>query len=265
MKTSIRQFILAALFAPILSIGFTSCSDDDDDNSTPPAGNESFNVTVNMKQKVNGQTLELNTPNMPYSNERGQNFNVSRLRYLISKLHFHSANGTDVFVDGFFFVDVANQSTLSFKPTTKIPAGTYTSIAFYFGFDEDDNKLSFPDLNTANWNWPMMLGGGYHNMQLEGQYDSVGTAKNYATHFGTARNMMVTPTEFKNTAFEVDVDGNFVVNKDFSIDITMNVEQWYEDPFQWDFNVWNAPIMPIFDAQLKLEENGQTVFEIAFN
>jgi len=252
---------LILIISSSLMLTFSSCSDDDDGNTEP----ETFNLKIKMNQTVNGQNLVMNTPDMPYTNERGQKFNVSRLRYLISKLHFHRADGTNQFVDGFFFVDVSDSSSLTFQPTTPIPAGSYTSISFYFGFDEEDNAKDFPELNILNWNWPDMLGGGYHNMRLEGQYDSVGTAKNFATHFGTARNTNASPTEFRNTATEMEFGGNFEVNRDMELIITMQVEQWYENPFQWDFNVWNVPIMPIFDAQIELQNNSSSVFTVELN
>ena len=40
----------------------------------------------------------------------------------------------------------------------------------------------------------------------------------------------------------------------------MNVEQWFEGPYEWDFNVYNAPLMPVYDAQRKLNLNGPSVF-----
>jgi hypothetical protein len=32
--------------------------------------------------------------------------------------------------------------------------------------------------------WPIMMGGGYHYMKLEGKFDSAAIVKNYQTHTG---------------------------------------------------------------------------------
>ena len=204
--------------------------------------------------------------NKPFQNKKGQRFNVSRLRYLISDITFHKSNGSSFLVDEYHFVDLADNSTLTFTPTTKIPGGCYSAISFTFGFDSIANASIYPDLNTVNWNWPMMLGGGYHYMQLEGKYDSLGVDRFFATHMGKARNLSTTPTSFEDNSFTAQPTNSAInINGNFSFDIIMNVEQWYENPFEWDFTLWNAPIMPIYDAQKRLNENGPSVFTVKIN
>lgn len=255
MRKSIKRIFISFLTISALSLTFVSCSKDDPEQQ----------VIINMLQFVNNQALEMNTVDMPYTNKRGHSFNVSKLRYLISGLYFQREDGSTFELDDYFLVDASDQSTLAFTPTTKIPNGKYTSVGFYFGFNEEDNIDGvYSDLNTLNWNWPAMLGGGYHNMQFEGMYDSAGTSKPFATHMGTARNMSVSPTQFLNNAVEIKFDNiDLIVNGEFSLDITMNIEQWYENPFEWDFTVWNVPIMPIFEAQQRLNDNASSVFSIS--
>ena len=45
----------------------------------------------------------------------------------------------------------------------------------------------------------------------------------------------------------------------------MDILEWYENPYTWDFNIYNAPIMPVYDAQRKLNLNGPTVFSVNIN
>ena len=273
MKSIFKSHLLALLFVPFLSIGFVACEDDDDSSSSGggiicnASDSGLYNATIHMKQLANNLTVSLRSDDVkPYSNERGQSFNISRLRYLISDITFHKSDGSSFQIEEYHFVDLADTSTLTFTPSTQIPGGCYSSISFTFGFDSTDNSGIYPDLNTVNWNWPMMLGGGYHYMQLEGTYDSVGVDKFFATHMGTARNQNTTPTTFEDNSFIAQPANSAIsVNADIDFDITMNVEQWYEDTFQWDFTVWNVPIMPIYDAQIRLNENGPTVFTITVN
>lgn len=277
MKTILKNFLFAALLLPALTIGITGCEDDDD--GVEPKGNpidtipndtldtipKNFRATIYMKQVVNGITLMMNTANKPYTNASGQDYSVSRLQYLISDLTFNKVGGESTTIEGYHYVDLDDTTTLTYSPATKIPEGDYESISFTFGFDEQDNvDNAYSELNVLNWNWPGMLGGGYHFMRLEGDYDSLGTSKIFRTHMGTARNNTVTPTTFEANHFDVVLTNSaFTADADFSFDLEMDVAQWYEDTYQWDFNVYNAPIMPIYDAQKKLNENGPTVFSIA--
>jgi len=268
MKFSIKNLILTLFIVPALSIGFTSCKDDDDGVEQPGNSNsgKTYSATINMTQFSNSIAVNLRTDTTkPYVNKRGQRFNISRLRYLISDVTFHRGDGSKFEIDGYHFVDVSDPSTATYTPSTKVPEGSYSSISFKFGFDSTDNQPNaYADLNTANWNWPMMLGNGYHNMQLEGKYDSLGTDRFFATHMGTARNQ--TPTTFENNHFVAQpTNSSITISADFSFDIEMNVEQWYENTFEWDFTIYNAPIMPIYDAQKRLNENGATVFTVNIN
>jgi len=270
MKTSIKTLIITLFIVPALSIGFTSCSDDDEieqpDNSNII---KSYQATINMTQLANGMAVSLSTDTIkPYINKKRQAFNISRLRYLISDITFHKSDGSTFIIDDYHFVDLADTSTLVYTPTTKVPVGNYSSISFKFGFDEADNiPNAYADLNTTNWNWPMMLGNGYHNMQLEGKYDSLGNDRFFATHMGTARdNSDPNNVIFENNHFVAQLaNSDMNVNSDFSFEIIMNVEQWYENPFEWDFTIYNAPIMPIYSAQKRLNENGPSVFTILKN
>ncbi|MEQ8909779.1 MAG: hypothetical protein RIC95_11335 [Vicingaceae bacterium] len=279
MKTfKYKYLLLFSLFASI-SIGFTACSDDDDDNdeivvnqtnnntsctSLTATDTNGVKLTVNMVQRANNMNLVMNTNNKPYTNAMGHSFNVSKLKYLISDLTFHKVDGNCFTLEGYHFVDASDSTTITYIPQARLPLGDYTKISFTFGFDEEDNVKgpNYTDLNLVPWGWPDPLGGGYHFMQLEGDYDSSGTSKFFATHMGTAADRSVNPPLFTVNHFNSEVDTNFTVNSDFELKLVMNIEQWYEDPYTWDFNVYNAPIMPVYDAQIRLNENGPSVFSI---
>lgn len=264
MKGTMKNYIMASLLIPALAIGFTSCEDDDGGDLIQPAA-ESYAVTIDMAQMVDGTALMMNTdPNKPYTNASGQDYSVSRLQYLISDVTFNKVGSGSTTIEGYHYVDLDDTTTLTYSPATKIPEGNYESISFTFGFDEEDNvSRAYPALTTINWNWPDMLGGGYHFMRLEGDYDSLGTSKIFRTHMGTARNDNNTPVTFEANHLDITLDNSAItVDSDFSFSLVMDIAEWYEDTYQWDFNVYNAPIMPIYDAQKRLNENGATVFSI---
>jgi len=262
MKRTMKNYLIAGLLIPALTIGFTGCEDDDDGGEPPATPAKSYAVSIEMTQVVDGAALMMNTANKPYTNASGQDYNVSRLQYLISDVTFNKVGGGSTTIEGYHYVDLADSTTLLYSPTTKIPEGSYESISFTFGFDEEDNvDNAYPELNVLNWNWPGMLGGGYHFMRLEGDYDSLGTSKIFRTHMGTARNNNNMPPTFEANHLDITLANSAItVDSDFSFSLVMDIAQWYEDTYQWDFNVYNAPIMPIYDAQKRLNENGPTVF-----
>lgn len=281
-----NKILFSALAISILS--FSSCADDDDeiiepqvvitptdttttptDTTTNPVDTNTvvdtatYNVRINLTQYVNGSVLQMNTTDFPYENALMQKFKVTKLQYLISNVTFTKSDGSTIVDEGYHYVDLTDSSTLSYTLSTKIPAGSYTSVGFTFGFDEDDNQSGiYTDLNTLGWNWPAMLGGGYHFLRLEGNYlDSTNTSAEFKTHMGTARDNSVTPPTFDINHFDVSLpSSSLTVTGDFSFDIEMNIEEWYTNPTDWDFNVWNAPVMPIYNAQKTLNTNGPSVF-----
>ena len=42
----------------------------------------------------------------------------------------------------------------------------------------------------------------------------------------------------------------------------MNIAEWFKNTYQWDLTQWNNMLMPNFQAQLKMNENGQNVFSL---
>ncbi|MFB1022685.1 MAG: hypothetical protein QMC40_08000 [Vicingaceae bacterium] len=261
MKTSnFKTTLLNALAISVLS--FPSCKDDEE-VVIPRTIVEEYTATINLTQLVDGADFRMNTTDYPYENAMRQKFKVTKLQYLISDITFSKDDATTVTDPGYHYVDLTNAASLSYTLATKIPAGTYSSIGFTFGFDQTDNVTGeYQDLNTIGWNWPAMLGGGYHFLRLEGGYlDSTNTPAEFKSHMGTARDNSTTPPTFEVNHFDVTLaNSNVSVSTNFSFDIEMNIEEWYANPITWDFNVWNAPIMPIFGAQKALNTNGSSVF-----
>lgn len=251
---------LAFLVAAMALVAATGCKKDDDDDDDD-MHTEQHNVTFRFKHNVSGDSLELDT--MKYTNAFGNLYRVENLQYLVSNFRLHLDDGSCEELTGYHYVDIHDQSTWEFTPTVKADHGDYHSISFTMGMDEEDNiTAAYPDLNLLNWGWPMMLGGGYHFMKLEGKYmDMSSTVQNFATHYGTAREITQTDTTFHQNYFMADLGHvHLDVDGDMFVEIEMDINNWYNDPPVWDFNVWNAPIMPIYDAQRAVRNNGHDVF-----
>lgn len=242
---------LKLLLIAVIVITMNSC---DDDDSVATSGNILFDFTHNW----DGDNVTADDFNIiQFTNADGDAVGVSKLRYLISNISLHKTDGSAISIDGYLLVDLSTQATTAF--VSNIPFDTYTSISFTFGFDETDNIDGFyNDLNSVSWNWPEMLGGGYHFMQLEGKYLDAAVENPFAYHMGTAR---LSPGVFEANHFEVFING-FTNTSDASIEIKMNIAEWFKNPYTWDLETYNIDLMMNYDAQILMNQNGGSVFSL---
>jgi len=222
-------------------------------------------ISFNFSHNWDG-TIVTNTDfnNIQYTNAHGETLSIEKLRYLISKMTFHKSNGEKIVLDGYHLVDVTNGTNLSFSSKTLIPTGNYSKVSFLFGFDNENNiSGAYPDLNSASWNVPEMLGGGYHYMQLEGKYiNNLTEAIGYAYHaIRAVDNSDPDNLVFQDTFFEVNL-GSIIISNDTSFYIEMNIAEWFKNPNTWDLNVLYNTLMPNFNAQVMMYENGQNAFSL---
>lgn len=244
------------------------CTDPASSNYNPLANTDdgsciyAKSVTFNFTQNWDGQSVtnaDFNTT--VFSNEFGSFLNISKLRYLISRISLHKADGSTVDFDEYQLIDLTDSTTLNLTPAAMAITGDYTGISFVYGFNETDNiNGAYPDLNAANWNWPSMLGGGYHFMQMEGIYDDTGGAPQpYAYHNGTAK---VSEGVFEQNFISFNFNQNFTITNNATIEIKMNIAEWYKNPYTWNLNEFNTNLMMNYEAQKHMNENGPSVFSI---
>lgn len=244
----------------LISLAYLACSEDLDDNITPalPTASVSFNFTHNW----DGTTI--NSSNLTTEiviNDHGEVMSMERIRYLVSRLELVNSNGQTYGFDGYKFTDLSDESTYDFTPENNtIPTGTYT-LKFIWGFNETDNiDGAYLDLNSASWNWPAMLGGGYHFIQFDGMYnvDSTSPAPfNY--HNGTA---LISPGVFEQNYAEIELTSEISITNNATIEVKMNIAEFFKNPNSWDLNVLDTPLMPNYTAQKMMQENVATVFSL---
>lgn len=222
-------------------------------------------ISFNFSHNWDG-TIVTNTDfnNIQYTNANGDILSIERLRYLISKITFYKSNGEEIVLDGYNLVDVTNGTQLSFSSNALVPTGNYSNVSFLFGFDNEDNiSGAYPDLNSASWNVPEMLGGGYHFMQLEGKFINDQSEEiGYAYHaIRAVDNSNPDNLIFQDTFIEVHL-GSVMISNDTSFNVEMNVAEWFKNPNTWDLNVLYNSLMPNFNAQVMMYENGQNAFSL---
>jgi hypothetical protein len=247
------KFAATLLSAALVMI---ACKDEDD---TPLAQvSPSFTFTQNW----DGVPIEnADYENTTYINERGESLTISKLVYLISDITFTDAQGNSFSAGDYNLIDAREGVNLSFTPDVVIEEGTY-NVSFTFGFDDEDNAGDYPDLNSADggvWIVPMMLGGGYHYMKLEGKYldtqsvpeEEVG----FAYHAIRANDNSTSPITLQDTSFTVDL-GDVVIGEGTDIEVQMNVAEWFKNPHTWNLYELYSMLMPNFNAQILMSENG---------
>lgn len=200
---------------------------------------------------------------LKFTNENGELLSIERLRYLISEIVLTHESGSTFTLNGYNLVDVTNNTNLSFRTSSIITPGNYTNVSFRFGFENSINiDGAYQDLNTANFNVPGMLGGGYHYMQFDGKYLDGSTEALFNYHAIRAVNT-ADPNNllFQDTSFVVNL-GAVTIGNNTGINIKMDISEWFKNPNTWDLNVLNTVLMPNFNAQVMMNANGASVFSL---
>ncbi|AOW21346.1 MbnP family protein [Urechidicola croceus] len=242
---------LKALITLTLIFLISSCDTDSEYTST------SGILIVNFNHNWDGESVTPSDFNvLNYTNANDDLLSITKLRYLISDIQLRKSDGTIVELSGYLLVDLTGTTSTIIA---NVPFENYSGISFTFGFDQEDNiDGQYADLNSTSWNWPEMLGGGYHFMQFEGKYDDNGNESPFAYHMGTAK---LPNGEFGQNYFEVNLPG-FSVTSDATLNVEMNIAEWFKNPNVWDLSMYNIDLMGNYDAQVMMNQNGQSVFSL---
>lgn len=234
-----------------------SCSDDDITSTD-------VSLTLDFTHNWDGTAIMGVNNALDYTNANGENLSIERLRYLISNVTLSRQGFADIVLNGYNLVDLGEGTGLSYTPSTVVTPGTY-DVSFTFGFNNADNQSGiYTDLNSATWNVPDMMGGGYHYMQLEGKFtNSLNVDTGYAYHaIRAVDNPGMNPTFPQDTFFTVNL-GSITLTSDKTIEVKANLAEWFKNPNTWDLNILNNMLMPNSAAQIMMHANGQNVFSLA--
>ena len=227
--------------------------------------NHSVNLKIIFSHKWN-QTIVNNDDfnNIQFTNAFGNELSIERLRYLVSDIKLTKNNGETILINNYSLLNLEDNNTLSISSDQNLITGSYDNISFVLGFKNEYNiDGAYPDLNSASWNIPPMLGGGYHFMQLDGKYiNNDGNEASYNYHLiRAADNPGPNPTFPQDTFIEISL-GPISILDSSEVFISMNIAKWFEDPNLWDLNLYNQMLMPNSMAQIMMYENGQNIFNI---
>lgn len=280
MKTT--KILMAGILGISIALGTTSCKkkgctdskatnydakakkDDGSckfETTTNGDGHNGSHIMVKFEHNYDGTNVtSADFNDIKYTNSLGTSHSITKMQYLVSDFVLYKSDGDSIEVKGYNFVDFDNSNSFaySFPSNIHVPFGDYTGIGFTWGFDETDNTSgAYADLNSASWSWPNMIGGGYHFMKFEGKFiDSNTDTTSFAYHNGTASNS----GSHEANHFYVKLNNSFTLSKDASISVKMNIAEWFKNPHQWDLNNMNSMLMPNYNAQKLMNQNGRSVF-----
>jgi len=264
------RFWLSFLFLITLASQILSCKKNNDGDAGIPSGK----IIFFFEHKVNGQLLKENE--LIYTNAAGNEYLITEVKYFISDITFyHSDGSTKVIGDwkDIFYIDENIPETKTIRFLDNIPEGIYDSITFIFGISEQKNEsFMFVNPPEANMSWPEVLGGGYHYMMINGKWkDTASLIQPFNFHFGIGQlyhgNTYNVDSiyAFVQNYFTVHLPGSAFNIKDkdtLTFRITMNIENWFENPHVFDFNHWSGAIMQNQQAMQIVKENGWNVFSV---
>jgi hypothetical protein len=243
----------------VLCVAFivNSCSKDNDLNAVP------IGITLNFSHSWDETAItSADFNDLKFVNEKEDTLSITHLRYLISEITLTHESGFITTLDDYNLVDVTNNEGLSFTTSAGILPGDYTSITFRFGFSEENNTDGiYTDLNTASFNVPEMLGGGYHYMQLDGNYSNSSAIESPFNYHIISAIDLIAGTPREDTSFELNI-GVVKVGGNTNINIDMDVSEWFKNPNIWDLNVYDIDLMGNYDAQLLMNRNASSVFSL---
>ena len=213
-----------------------------------------YNLSLSFTHTVDGNQLE--TDQMIYSNTVDQNYSIQTLRYLLSDITLYSANGNSILLDEVHFITISDPSTLNLD-IQDLNSANYTAISFTMGLDSLKNitNLYLNESFFPSFTWPEFIGGGYHYMQLEGDYTN--DFQGYATHTGGTDGLDLSFT--KNFPIAINIE-----NTNTTVIINMDINNWYSNPNTISFT--SEGIMDDANKQALLKANGiADVFSVNIN
>lgn len=257
------------LFAILAGAFLLSCNEDPE-----PKGNGSLAFTFH--HLIDGEPAVFNV--MQYTNAAGNLYEVTEAQWFISDITLEAVDGSKLVLDKEEFAHYVDTnpnraSTLSWMIPEEVPAGEYTSIAMTFGIKGEKNKpYIFPDQPESSMEWPIAMGGengGYHYMKLNGFWKTQeGERKPFNFHLGVGqeRNEADEVVGFMQNWFEVELPNSgftLLTGKTATVSLSMNIEEWFDNPHAYDHNVFGGGIMKNQEAMGTACENGKTgVFEV---
>jgi len=248
----------------VLNILMTSCSSNEDlyeDNTT---------VTINFNHYWgDSEIATTDYSNTEYTTENSDVVTINGLKYLISDIYIENDNSIITELSDYILVNPIDEQNLTFSSENLLPDGTY-DLYFRLGFSDEDNiEDAYEDLNTEDFNLPDGFGDGYYYMQFDGEFyaNASDTTSDSSTttdfEYYMARavdNAGTDSATFEDTSFTIHILDIEVIDHIATIEIKVDLAQWFTDPNLWNLTNWNSDLLSNAPAQREMTQNGDSVF-----
>lgn len=236
---ALTNLLIAAIF-------LFSC----DSNDAIP---ETSQLELSFDYNVDGTPLVFDELN--YQNEAGNTYEVTELMWFISDIYLIKSDNSRIHLtsdqqqlDWAVYIDTNDETTSSVLFDTEIPVGEYTHLELVFGFDSEKNEsYMYPNPPESNMLWPENLGGGYHYMKFNGFWIDLEDQRNpFNFHLGIGRVEEGEEVNFVDNSFKkllLVEDMVFEKDKILKIRLTQNLNEWFDNPTVYDFNIFGERIM----------------------
>ena len=216
---------------PIILL-FFACSSNNDIVISPVALNFTFTHSWQDTQITSDDFNDLTLVN-----ENGETIQqITELRYVVSDIILTHESGITTSLAEHKLIDVIDDD-LTFTTSQGILPGNYTAVSIRFGLSNDYNiDDAYPDLNTALFNVPDVLGGGYHYMQFDGTFlDTNNDTQPFNFHAIPAVDTSLNPLTPEDTSIQLNL-GSMTVSENTTVTINMDLYEWFSNPNTWDLN-----------------------------
>lgn len=260
------RYIHIITFLMIFSL--ISC---DDDNEPVAPGQ----LDISFLHLIDGNDIDYNV--MQYINAAGNEYEVTEIQWFISDITLVSEAREEILLDKdriAHYIDTNMPDTWQYQIPDEITPGDYQAIKITFGIKGEKNiPYSFPNPPESNMLWPINLGGdngGYHYMKLNGFWmntEDERTPFNFHIGVGPVYDNEGNVLRFEQNWFETTLPNSsftLLEGQNKKVYIEMNVENWFQNPHEYDHNAYGGKIMNNQEAMNKISENGMDVFTVSF-
>jgi hypothetical protein len=227
----------------VLVVFFYACKHDND-TATPIVPVQGISLSIGY----NVDNTPFRTDSFMYYTDAGYQYDVTMLDYYLSQISLIKPDSSTVLLKDFLYV-CATDAGSNHVDLKDLPIGDYIGLQFNIGLDSLHNCTDALPATTDNLNmqWPEPMGGGYHFLRFEGHYAITG----FAMHLGTS-----------SCLIPVKIFKHIIISKNVKtpVNLVMNINEWFRNPYVFDFDTDGNYIMGNAAAMQKIAGNGVDVF-----
>lgn len=179
-----RFLFLTSLVAVAATFVFVACSSEKDGDVPPQITKGTLEIVFDNKVGDSDLVLDSGT----YTNSSGEDYSVSKFKYLISNIVLIDVNNNEFVYpksESYFIIDEATPSTTRIQ-LSNIQGGEYSAIKFGVGVSQSEYPLEganfIPEAEPDMiWDWT----AGFIFLKMEGEYSTGGSSGFFAYHMGS--------------------------------------------------------------------------------